>query len=133
MSSDVEFLDLTDVLVLATVILGTDPPVRDMGLLEAAVARPKTSVFGEAAYPDICTMAAALLQSIVKNHPLVDGNKRLGWLATAVFLEINGVDVSAASNDAVYDLVIGVAAGSRTVNEIAEQLNGLTGTDIKPA
>lgn len=133
MSSDVEFLDLTDVLVLATVILGTDPPVRDMGLLEAAVARPKTSVFGEAAYPDIWTMAAALLQSIVKNHPLVDGNKRLGWLATAVFLEINGVDVSAASNDAVYDLVIGVAAGSRTVNEIAEQLNGLTGTDIKPA
>ena len=66
-----------------------------------------------------------LLHSIVKNHALVDGNKRLGWLATAVFLEINGVEISRASNDDVYDLVIDVAAGQPTVDTIAERLRQL--------
>lgn len=56
--------------------------------------------------PDIWTKAAALLHWIVKNPALVDGNQHLGWLATAVFLEINGVEISRASNDDVYDLVI---------------------------
>ena len=65
---------------------------------------------------------AALLQSIVKNHALVDGNRRLGWLATAVFLEINGVDTTSASDDAVYDLVIDVAAADHKVDEIAARL-----------
>ena len=68
------------------------------------------------------TKAAALLQSIVKNHALVDGNKRLGWLATAVFLEINGTSVARAPNDDVYELVLDVAAGSPTVSEIATRL-----------
>ena len=55
-------------------------------------------------------------------HALVDGNKRLGWLATAVFLEINGVPVAHASNDTVYDLVLGVATGSDSVDTIAAAL-----------
>ena len=90
-----------------------------MGLLGAAAARPETTVFGEDAYPDLGTKAAALLKSIVKNHPLVDGNTRLGWLATAVFLELNGVSASHASNDDVYEMVIGVAAAHHDVDEIA--------------
>ena len=125
MNDPVEFLDLDDVVHLAIALLGDPAPIRDIGLFGSAVARPQTTAFGEDAYPDIWTKAAALLHSIVKNHALVDGNKRLGWLATAVFLEINGVEISRASNDDVYDLVIDVAAGQPTVDTIAERLRQL--------
>ncbi len=119
------FLDLADVLALASRLLGDPPPIRDVGLLESAVARPRTVVFGVEAYETIWTTAAALLQSIVYNHALIDGNKRLGWLATAVFLELNDIPISQASNDDVYDFVLSVASGSPEVDEIAEQLQGL--------
>ncbi len=125
MSGSVEFLDLDDVVGLAVALLGDPAPIREIGLLGSAVARPQTTAFGEDAYPDIWTKAAALLHSIVKNHALVDGNRRLGWLATAVFLEINGAKMSKASNDDVYDLVIEVAAGQPTIEAIAERLRHL--------
>ena len=125
MREPTEFLDLDDVVDLARTLLGDPPPVRDIGLLGSAVARPQTSVFGEDAYPDLWTKAAALLQSIVNNHALVDGNKRLGWLSTAVFLEINGVAISSADNDAVYDLVIRIAADNPSVEEISARLRQL--------
>jgi len=119
------FLDLADVLALASRLLGDPPPIRDVGLLESAVARPRTVVFGVEAYETIWTKAAALLQSIVNNRALIDGNKRLGWLATAVFLELNDIPISQASNDDVYEFVLSVASGSPEVDEIAEQLQGL--------
>ena len=122
MTEPVEFLDLDDLLELARRLLGDPPPVRDVGLLASAVARPQTTVGGNDAYPSVWDKAGALLQSIVGNHALVDGNKRLGWLATAVFLEINHIEVSRARNDDVYDLVIAVAAGQPSVEEIAERL-----------
>lgn len=122
MSGPVEFLDLDDVIDLARMLLGDPPPIRDVGLLGAAVARPQATAFGEDAYPDVWTKAAALLQSVVNNHALVDGNKRLGWLATAVFLELNGVDVTVAENDAVFELVMAVAAGSSEVDDLAAKL-----------
>jgi death-on-curing protein len=125
--TEVEYLDLDDLLLLAAALLGDPPPVRDVGLLNSAAARPRTTVFGEDAYPDLWGKAAALLQSIVKNHSLVDGNKRLGWLATATFLEINGVTVTGAPNDDVYELVMAVAAGRQEVGEIAEALRRLVG------
>ena len=118
----IEYVDLEDLLDLASRLLGDPPPVRDIGLLGSAAARPQTTVFGEDAYPDLWTKAAALLASIVKNHALVDGNKRLGWLATAVFLDINGVDVVRARNDDVFELVMDVAAGDLSVDDIAERL-----------
>ena len=127
MSDPVEFLDLDDLVDLAIALLGDPAPIRDIGLLGSAVARPQTTAFGEDAYPDIWTKAAALLHSIVKNHALVDGNKRLGWLATAVFLEINGVEISLASNDDVYNLVIDIAAGEPTIDKVAERLRELNG------
>ena len=120
----IEFLDLDDVIGLAITILGDPAPIRDPAS-GSAVSRPQTTAFGNDAYPDIWTKAAALLQSIVTNHALVDGNKRLGWLSTAVFLEINGIEISRASNDDVYDLVIDVAAGHPTVDAIAERLRRL--------
>ncbi len=125
MSEQVEFLDLDDVIQLAVVLLGDPAPIRDLGLLGSAVSRPQTTAFGDDAYPDIWTKAAALLQSIVTNHALVDGNKRLGWLCTAVFLEINGIRISKAGNEAVYDLVIDVAAGRPTLEAIANELQQL--------
>jgi len=125
MSPVTVFLDLADVLALASRLLGDPPPIRDVGLLESAVARPRTVVFGVEAYETIWTKAAALLQSIVNNHALIDGNKRLGWLATAVFLELNDIPISQASNDDVYEFVLSMASGSPEVDEIAEQLQGL--------
>ena len=125
MSDAIEYLDIEDLLGLAVVLLGDPPPIRDVGLLAAAAARPRASAFGEDAYPDLWTKAAALLQSVVKNHPLVDGNKRLGWLATATFLELNGVEVTKAANDDVYELVMRVAASQLSVDDIAESLRTL--------
>lgn len=85
-------------------------PVRDVGLLASAAARPQTSLFGDDAYRSLHEKAAVLMESIVRNHPLVDGNKRLGWHAVYVFLGINGVRID-APDDGAYDLVIGVATG----------------------
>ena len=122
MSGQVEYLELEDVVALAAILFGDTPPIRDIGLLGSAVARPRTSAFGQDAYPDILTKAAALLQSIVNNHALLDGNKRLGWLSTAVFLEVNGVKALRISNDDVYDFVIWVAATSPAIEEIVARL-----------
>lgn len=123
----VEYLDVEDLIDLATRLLGGSPRIRDEGLLGAAAARPQTTLFGEDVYPDLWSKAAALLQSILKSHPLVDGNKRLGWLATAVFLEINGVEVTRASNEDVYTFVMDLAAGDHSVAEIALMLRRLVG------
>jgi len=121
----IEYLDVEDLVRLATLLLGDPPPIRDMGLLGSAAARPQTAVFGEDAYPDLWTKAAALLQSVVKNHPLVDGNKRLGWLATAVFLELNDKTVVQATNDDVYSFVVAVAAGKDTIEVVAKRLRSV--------
>ena len=82
-------------------------------------------MFGDDAYPDLITKAPALLQSVVKNHALIDRNERLGWLAAAVFLTINEVDVTVAWNDDIYTLVMDMAAGSLGVEEVAKQLRAL--------
>jgi len=125
MNRPVAYLDVEDLLYPAGRPLGSPPPVREVGMLGAAVARPQTTVFGDEAYPDLWTKAAALLQSIVKGHPLVDGNKRLGWLATATFLEINGVTVTGIANEDVYRFVMGVAAGNDDVAQLLDQLKRL--------
>lgn len=96
--------------------------VRDIGLLDAAAHRPRASVFGEDAYPDLPRKAAALLCSIVRNHALVDGNKRLSWVATVVFLDLNGFRLTAPDTDAAYDLVIAAATGEWEVAEVSERL-----------
>ncbi|NDE20849.1 MAG: type II toxin-antitoxin system death-on-curing family toxin [Actinobacteria bacterium] len=128
MTRPLRFLEIDDVLNLGRRLLGDPVPVRDMGLLNSAVLRPQTTFGGEYAYRDIYEMAAALLQSIVGNHALIDGNKRLGWLSTAVFLEINGVSVSCLANDQVFDLVLWVAATSPSHGAITERLRLLLAT-----
>jgi len=125
MNAGIDYLDLDDVIMIAAVVLGDPVPIRDVGLLGSAVARPQTTAFGEDAYRDIWHKAAALLQSIVCNHALIDGNKRLGWAATAVFLEINGIDAGSASNDDVYDLVIRVASRASVIEDVASRLRSI--------
>jgi death on curing protein len=124
----IEYLELEDVLELADLLFGSRP-IRDMGLLGSAVERPQTSAFGEDAYPDLWTKAAALLHSIVNNHALIDGNKRLGWMATATFLIISGVDLSSPTNDQIYDFVIGVATEPWEIGDIAARIRLLCNID----
>jgi death-on-curing protein len=102
-------LDLEDLLHVATRTLG-DFEVRDMGLLESAAARPRATAFGEDAYPSIHDKAAALLHSIARNHPLIDGNKRLSLAATIAFYGLNGMRLT-LSNDEAYELVMAIASG----------------------
>ncbi|NMM24746.1 MAG: type II toxin-antitoxin system death-on-curing family toxin [Phycicoccus sp.] len=112
-------LTTDDLLVLAEELGGLQ--VRDFGLLDSAAHRPQAKAFGDDAYPDLDTKAAVLLESIVRNHPLVDGNKRLSWVAVVVFYGLNG-RVLRAPEDPAYDLVIGVAEGRLNYAEVAAQL-----------
>jgi len=115
------FLDLEDLLSLVRA-LGIGP-VRDVGLVASAAARPRTTVFGDDAYPSIPMKAAALLHSLTKNHPLIDGNKRLAWLACVVFLDINGLQPD-LSDDEAFTLVMDVATGRLDeISDIAAALN----------
>ena len=125
MTPPVEFLDLDDLIDRARSLLGDPPPIRDVGLLGSGAARPQTTAFGQDAYPELIGKAAALLQSIVNNPPLVDGNKRLGWLATAVFLELNGVAASRLANDHVFGLVMWVASSNPDLDDITDRLRAL--------
>ncbi|SNS79690.1 death on curing protein [Geodermatophilus pulveris] len=114
-------LDLDDLLHVAGRTLG-EVQVRDIGLLDSAAARPRSTVFGEDAYPSLHAKAAALLHSLARNHPLVDGNKRLALAATIAFYGLNGIRLT-LSNDEAYDLVMAVAAGELDeVEPIAERL-----------
>ena len=121
--SDVQFLDLEDLLQLTRDLRAG--PVRDVGLLDSAAARPRSSTFGEDAYPTLNLKAAALLHSICRNHALVDGNKRLAWLAATVFLDLNSVVVTLSDDDA-FGLVMRVAEGSADVEDIAAVLEEAT-------
>jgi death on curing protein len=107
------YLTIDDLLRIADAAIAGDVAVRDIGLLESALARPQTSLFGEDAYPDLHVKGAALLHSLAGDRALVDGNRRLAWAATAVFLGINGHRV-VTTDDEVVDLVLAVAAGKAT-------------------
>lgn len=91
--------------------------VRDGGLLTSATLRPATRLYGEDMYPGLVAKAAAIMHSIVTHHPLVDGNKRLGWVALVVTLDLNGVRLDVPDDDA-FDLTIRVAAGSADLADI---------------
>ena len=112
-----DFLTIDDLLEIARGIL-PEVQVRDLGLLESACARPKASVFGDLAYPTINEQAAALIHSLARNHPLIDGNKRLAWTALKVFLLLNDVTLSYTVDDAE-KFVLQIARGEIDVPEIS--------------
>ena len=74
--------------------------IRDAGLLSSALARPRTTVFGEDAYPDLATKTAAMFESLVLNYPLLDGNKRLAVVLTWTFLLNSGFRLEHSEDDA---------------------------------
>lgn len=122
MSEETQYLDLEDLAAAARVAVGGRPEVRDWGLLESALARPRASVFGADAYPDLPTKAAALLHSLVTNHALMDGNKRLGLVTVLLFLALNGCELTATEDERV-DLIVAIADGRlNDVEKIADQL-----------
>ena len=93
--------------------------IRDIGLLESAIAQPEASFGGEYLHADIFEMAAAYVYHLVMNHPFVDGNKRVGLEAALIFLEINNENLKASDQELV-DLVLKTTAGQVGKREIAE-------------
>jgi death on curing protein len=120
------FLTLPELLHVAERTLGPDYAVRDYGLLEAALARPRATAFGKDAYPMLDAKAAALLHSLARNRALIDGNKRLALAGLIAFYGLNGRHLT-LTNDAAYDLVMNVASGQLdTVDDIAAILQPAT-------
>ena len=115
------FLTLEDVTELGIAMLaeeGEEFLIADVGLLDSALMRPQTSAFGEDAYPSLRTKTAALMHSLARNHPLVDGNKRMAWAATKLFLRFNDVALRAPSPYEGERFVLAVAAGEYDLPDI---------------
>jgi death-on-curing protein len=119
-AKEIDYLELADILKLGREIIA-DFRVSEIGLLESAVARPKTSVFGEDAYLTFAEKTAALLHSIARNHALIDGNKRLAWSAARLFCLMNDLDIN-MKQDKAYEMVVGVAAGQIEMDELVKIL-----------
>ncbi len=122
-----EFLTVGDVLhihVLQLARYGGAEGLRDLGLLDSAVAQPKPTFHGRFVHEDLFAMAAAYLFHIVRNHPFLDGNKRTGLLAALVFLDINGISIERDS-ETLYELTLAVAEGRADKEEAARILRRL--------
>ena len=97
--------------------------VRDTVLLQSALERPAATLFGRDAYPDVHSKGAALLHSMLRNHALLDGNKRAGWIVCVLFFAINGF-VEKYEEDAMFDFILAVAEGEiEDIGEIARRLS----------
>ncbi|BCR05310.1 death-on-curing protein [Desulfuromonas versatilis] len=97
---------------------GGNPGIRDLDLLKSAIGMPAATYGGEFLHTDLFEMAAAYLFHLVKNHPFLDGNKRVGVVAALVFLALNGHDFEAPEDD-LAEIVLGVARGERDKAEVA--------------
>ena len=95
--------------------------VKDAGLLDSALARPQTSVFGEDAYPTLEVKAAAMTHSVIKNHPMVDGNKRTSWFLLNAFLYINGYLLEMSTEEGL-EFTHGVATDQLSLEQAAEKI-----------
>jgi death on curing protein len=118
----IEFLELSDVLethVEQIATYGGAAGIRDLDLLDSALAQPQASFDGEYLHADLFEMAAAYLFHIVMNHPFVDGNKRVGLEVALIFLQINGVEIQAADDELV-TIVLGTAKGEADKKQIAD-------------
>ncbi|MFW5748161.1 MAG: type II toxin-antitoxin system death-on-curing family toxin [Chloroflexota bacterium] len=119
------YLSAADVYSINQEVLGREPIVRDRRLLQAAVARPFTRMFGQEAYPTLAEKAAALLHSLAHDHLFADGNKRTAHQAVLRFLRENGVEVRWSADEA-YDVILDIAKGRYGVPEVARWLRHRT-------
>ncbi len=120
-----KYLTVEDVLELYSRIfinLGGRVGLRDVALLESAVNKPKASFGGHDLYEGVVVKAVVLCEAIIKNHPFIDGNKRVGIMAMLRFLEINGYDTSKIPDDVLYNIAVGFAKGSLDREEAASML-----------
>jgi death-on-curing protein len=97
--------------------------VKDPGLLGSALARPEMTIYGQDAYPTLWEKAAALFESIIRNHPMFDGNKRTAWISVNIFLQLNGHKLRADANSA-FKFVLGVANKELELKAAAKWLDG---------
>ncbi len=114
------FLTLDEVLQIhhhQIATYGGDDGVREVGLIESAIAQPRQSFDGVFMHPDVASMAAAYFFHIIANHGFVDGNKRTGVHASVVFLELNGLEVE-WDQDEVESLAMGVANSQTTKDDV---------------
>jgi len=114
-----QVLRLHDKLITQT---GGSNGLRDAGLLESALAAPFASYAGQELYPSLVEKAARLAFGLISNHPFVDGNKRVGVTAMAVFLHGNGIELT-VTNDELATLGLSLAEGKLTAQDVAEWLS----------
>lgn len=126
------YLELDDLLAVASEVLGLEVDVllrvTDLGLADSAVSRPQASFAGEEFYGSIEAKAATLLFGVARNHPFIDGNKRVAVLAALQFLNLNGFDMNLTPPEEAYKLIAGVAAGNVALDALASWI----GSQIKP-
>jgi death on curing protein len=119
----IDYLGVEDLIEVARRVVGAGLRLRDAGLLESAAARPRTVLFGEEVYPDVWHKAAALMESLGRNHALIDGNKRLAWTATWYFLGINGHPLAEPLDEEhAEEFVVAVVTGRLELPAIAAGL-----------
>ena len=122
----VRYLEIGEILALYRRVMketGGTVGIRDIGLLESALAQPRATFGGAELYPTIVDKAGALGYSLIQNHPFVDGNKRIGHAAMEVFLMLNGCEI-AAGVDEQEKVILGVASGNVNRKAFAEWLKG---------
>ena len=95
--------------------------VKDLGLLDSALARPRTTLFGDDTYPALELKAAAMVHSIIKNHAMVDGNKRTSWFMLSSFLYINGYFIEMTADQGM-EFTLGIATDKLTLDEAATMI-----------
>ena len=128
------YLSLGEVVRLHQMIIeqsGGAAGIRDLGLLDSALAQPRATFDGQDLHPTVLDKAAALCASLVQNHPFVDGNKRVGHAAMATFLVLNRIDIT-ATTDEQEALVLALASGQRRREDLLVWLSRHTtnlGTD----
>lgn len=121
----VRYLTIEEILLLHRTEVGSTGGIRDPALLESAVARPAQTAFGRDVHVGLAAKAAALLESLVMNHPFIDGNKRTAVLAAFVFAELNGRTV-ATDDDAVVTSVLGLTTGDVDLAELTRRFERWT-------
>jgi death-on-curing protein len=121
MSSDprIRYIDIEDIAALIA-HLGIGP-IRDVGLIESSLHRPRAVVFGMETYPDLLEKAAALLHSLARNHALFDGNKRIAWASMVLFLRLNGRRVR-ANTTVNLEFMLACARGDLELEEMTDWL-----------
>lgn len=117
----IRYLSVAEVLLIHQRVIeryGGSPELANLGRLEASLAVPMQTMFGQELYPDLWSKAAILCYLLIKNHPFVDGNKRTALAALLEFLERNGYTIAVADNDELYRFTMDVATSALDKEEI---------------